>query len=348
MPRWIETFSKAYIGFEFESQPFTSLPMSDLDSPAARTNFYITDRTKQYFDIAATITVLNNGVAVTQASNPYTLQRLGGIVRFASPLPVFLTDPATTLTPTPSATGGTIPAGVYPVSYTYVQVTGKETKPAPVASVTTTGATSTITTGAAPALPTGATAVNWYVGTAGGGASSLVLQSSTAGVTGVTFGSLPAAGAQAAPTTNGTSLVTISGSSLPVYRMLGAKNVGNTAQRAEIDTTGSGDTDMTGAPGRPKRGGSFTFIPGATIVNAAGKTVGLKTMIETAAKAGTEVVTVTVNDIRDAMQPRDASYNFVGNTDMQRNLNAAIDMPVTLYQAACNDADSYNFIDYVA
>ncbi|MCA1668937.1 MAG: hypothetical protein LC793_16390, partial [Thermomicrobia bacterium] len=247
-----------------------------------------------------------------------------------------------------AATGGTLQAGTYLIAYTYTGTTG-ETLVSPTASVTTTGTTGSITGATGAALVAPNTGTNWYISTLGGAAATLRLVGAGTGAAAPTITAVPAATAASPPTaTGGVTTVTITGKSLPMYRLVGARNFGNTSQRAEIDTTASGDTDMTGAPGRAKRAGAFTFLIGDTIVNQAGRTITMKNMLEASAKAGLEVVLVAQNDTRNALLPRDAQFAFIGNTDMQRNLGAVIDMPITWYQAACSDATSYEFLDYVA
>lgn len=111
---------------------------------------------------------------------------------------VFLPAPAAPV-PTTATTGGTVAAGTYPVSVTYVNALG-ETVGSANGPVTTTGSTSTITV-PSPAAQVGATGWYAYVGAAGGGAGSGKRQ-------------------QAAPSAIGTNLVliappTTTGAALP-------------------------------------------------------------------------------------------------------------------------------------
>jgi hypothetical protein len=83
LTRRVETFVAGYFGRMDESTAFTTLAMQDLDSPALKQNFALTDRTKQYLDMTTPVTVTNT---TTVDPTTYSLQRLGAIVRMTAPL----------------------------------------------------------------------------------------------------------------------------------------------------------------------------------------------------------------------------------------------------------------------
>lgn len=118
---------------------------------------------------------------------------------------VFLTPPAAPV-PTTATTGGTVAAGTYPVSVTYVNALGETTGSAN-GSVTTTGSTSTITV-PSPAAQSGATGWYAYVGQAGGAAGSGKRQQAagapTAIGTGLTLTAPPTTTGAALPSANTT------------------------------------------------------------------------------------------------------------------------------------------------
>lgn len=238
LSRRVETFVAGYVGFLHEAATFTDLPTTDMDSPAALTNYGLTDRTKQYFTPEDAVTVKTGtttvGSAVTADPTTYSLQRLGGIVR---------------------------------------------------------------------------------------------------------FGVAQAAGTKA----------WLSGKSLPMYFMRGARNMGNNRTAAKIDTTGSGDSYMTAVPGRPDASFAFTLVTGPKITNAAGKLVTLESMLLTAAQNGEVCVFSFVDDTTDPLLPRDVMYGFVGNANKTRQLGQAVERAIDGYINIPSDGSlPVLSIDYLA
>lgn len=346
--RRVETFTAGYVAFDSERTAFTTLPMQDMDSPPQGKNFALSDRTKQYLGKESTILVYLAGVL--QSSTLYTLQRLGAFVRFLAAVVPAVANPTTALTPTTAGTGGTIPAGVYAVSYAYVTAIGVTKYQTPAGTVTTTGSTSTITTGAAPALPTGATSINWYVSSvAGGGEAALVLAGNTTPVTGITITALPAAGAAAAPLGNNTAVVTMTGESMPTYFLKGARALANTRTSSSIDTTGSGDVYQNAVPGRPSATISFTLVTGSKITNKAGKLVTIENALMAAADAATCVTFAFVDDTTDPLQPRDTMFCYIATGNKTRAMGAVVERMIDATLAVPDDGSlPLAAIDYIA
>ncbi len=111
-----------------------------------------------------------------------------------------IVNPTAAPVPTTLTTGGTIAAGTYLVTYTWVSATG-ETMASPEAAVTTTGTTSTITV-PVPSFPAGTTSANVYVTAAGGASGTETLQGAISVSGGsITLSSLTTSGA-VEPTSN--------------------------------------------------------------------------------------------------------------------------------------------------
>lgn len=86
LSRRVETFTAGYVGFSNEATAFTDETTDDMDSPPALTNYALHNRVKQYFGMNDAITVKTGTTVVGSATvadpTTYTLQRLGGFVRF--------------------------------------------------------------------------------------------------------------------------------------------------------------------------------------------------------------------------------------------------------------------------
>lgn len=111
-------------------------------------------------------------------------------------------DPAAAGNFTTSGSGGSIPVGVYYVTYTYKNATG-ETIIAPVKKVTVTG-TQNIATPLLTPLPTNATSVEFYMSAAAG--STTLKKATAAANTGAasTIAAVPSGGAASPPSSNTT------------------------------------------------------------------------------------------------------------------------------------------------
>jgi flagellar hook protein FlgE len=142
-------------------------------------------------------TVPGSATSYTRAVNVYDSKGASQTVTLA------FTNAATAAapTPTPAATGGTLPAGTYDVAYSYVYANGSESAPSATSTVTTSGATGSIALAGITA-PAGATGVNVYIGSS---ASTMQLATATPlvpGAGGATTGTIttpPAVGAAAPP-----------------------------------------------------------------------------------------------------------------------------------------------------
>jgi hypothetical protein len=80
LTRRVETFVAGYFGVNTESTVMTNEPMNDIDSPAVKTNYAVTLRTREYLDFGTPVVIKNSAVVV--ATNLYSFQRLGGLVTF--------------------------------------------------------------------------------------------------------------------------------------------------------------------------------------------------------------------------------------------------------------------------
>lgn len=141
-----------------------------------------------------------------------------------------IATPTVAPTLTTATTGGTIGAGTYYVLYTYKNLIG-ETASSPVASITTTGTTSTITV-TAPAAQAGQTAYNVYVGLTATG--PFYLQATqTSATTNTTLTTLTIPGVTQAPIYNttgnpGQTIYTINPNTTPaVVRILRNDDITN-------------------------------------------------------------------------------------------------------------------------
>lgn len=147
------------------------------------------------------------GVATPPYPVLYTLAQMSPTGVTVEPNPflpdpyVFLPAPAAPV-PTTATTGGTVAAGTYPVSVTYVNALG-ETVGSANGPITTTGSTSTITV-PSPAAQVGATGWYAYVGQAAGAAGSGTRQQAapTAIGTGLTLTAPPTSTGAALPSAN--------------------------------------------------------------------------------------------------------------------------------------------------
>jgi hypothetical protein len=319
-----------------EATPFTDLPMLDMDSPPLRQNFALSDRTKQYLTLTDPISVKVN--AIVQSPSNYVSQRLGAMARFLNPIGAANEAPNPTVAPASATAGsaGFLAAATYLIAYSWTGVNG-ESRISPTTAITTTGATGSISGGASPSLVAPATGTNWYVSTPGGNVSTMRLVGAGTGVNMPTITAVPAAPGTSPPTFDAVTLVTMSGSYVPMYFMKGARAIGNARTAAKIDTTGSGDIYMNGVPARPDATISFSLVTGAKTTNASGQLVSIESMMVGAANGGQPCVFSFIDDTTDPLQPRDVMYAFIGTASKTRPMAGAIERAIQGYLAVPDD-----------
>lgn len=116
-----------------------------------------------------------------------------------------ITDPTTAPTisanASPLGPGFTVAGAGFKVAYTYVTLAGAESTASSLSSAMNTNGNG-INVQLAAGVPAGVYAVNWYVTTDGGNASTLRLAATTVGGSGTTLASPPASDAQQPPATS--------------------------------------------------------------------------------------------------------------------------------------------------